>query len=724
MDFGYGGNLNDFGDEQEHFVDGRGKKQYHRHTSHQIQRLEAFFKECPHPDENQRRHLSRELGLESKQIKFWFQNKRTQTKAHNERADNSSLRAENEKMQCENLAIREALKNVICPACGGPPFGEEERQINLQKLKNENLQLRQQYEKMIYFVSNFLGKPVGQVQTLSRLVDSQSQVDSPLGQGIMRGPSPGLAIGNSSNATTPCQLNGTGEVERSEMIETALNAMSELIRLLRVNEPVWIKSNIDGRYVLHQESYDKIFPRSNHFRTSTTRTESSKDSSVVAMNAKYLVEIFLDMNKWENIFATIVTKANIIEVLDSLVSGDKNCSLQLMYEQIHILSPLIAAREFYLLRYCKEIEQGLWVITDVSYDCVKDNNQLSSLKCWKLPSGCMIRDMCDGNSEVTWVEHVEVDDRSLTHSLYKDLFCGGGAAYGAPRWVNTLERVCERLGCASSTNSLGLDHEGGVMNVPEGRRSLMNLSHRMVKSFWAILSMTGKMDIPQLTELNNNNSGVVRVSVRHSEGPGQPGGMIVSAATSLWLPIPCETLFNYLRDENKRTEWDLLSDGNPVNEIARISCGSSHPGNRISVLQALNPKESQMMMLQESCIDSSGAVIVYGPIDLPAIKSVINGDDSSHIPILPSGFTICGDNRPDKTSNGASTSSSSSSSSNSRSATGGSFLTVAFQILVCNNLPNNTKQLNMESVATANTLVTSTVQKIKFAFNCPDHHDD
>lgn len=39
-----------------------------------------MFKECPHPDENQRMHLSRELGLEPRQIKFWFQNRRTQMK--------------------------------------------------------------------------------------------------------------------------------------------------------------------------------------------------------------------------------------------------------------------------------------------------------------------------------------------------------------------------------------------------------------------------------------------------------------------------------------------------------------------------------------------------------------------------------------------------------------------------------------------------------------------
>ena len=41
-----------------------------------------FFKECPHPDDKQRKELSRELNLEPLQIKFWFQNKRTQMKVH------------------------------------------------------------------------------------------------------------------------------------------------------------------------------------------------------------------------------------------------------------------------------------------------------------------------------------------------------------------------------------------------------------------------------------------------------------------------------------------------------------------------------------------------------------------------------------------------------------------------------------------------------------------
>lgn len=136
-----------------------------------------MFKECPHPDEKQRLQLSRELGLAPRQIKFWFQNRRTQMKvlpfsytyffsvykkssllcykicyaiqAQHERADNCALRAENDKIRCENIAIREALRNVICPSCGGPPVNEDSY-FDEQKLRMENAQLK---EEVNYFLN-------------------------------------------------------------------------------------------------------------------------------------------------------------------------------------------------------------------------------------------------------------------------------------------------------------------------------------------------------------------------------------------------------------------------------------------------------------------------------------------------------------------------------------------------------------------------------------------
>ena len=43
-----------------------------------------LFKESPHPDEKQREQLSKQLGLAPRQVKFWFQNRRTQIKVTNQ----------------------------------------------------------------------------------------------------------------------------------------------------------------------------------------------------------------------------------------------------------------------------------------------------------------------------------------------------------------------------------------------------------------------------------------------------------------------------------------------------------------------------------------------------------------------------------------------------------------------------------------------------------------
>lgn len=63
--------------------------------------------------------------------------------AQHERADNCSLRADNDRIRCENIAMREALKNVICPSCGGPPVTEDSY-FDEQKLRMENAQLKEE----------------------------------------------------------------------------------------------------------------------------------------------------------------------------------------------------------------------------------------------------------------------------------------------------------------------------------------------------------------------------------------------------------------------------------------------------------------------------------------------------------------------------------------------------------------------------------------------------
>lgn len=111
-------------------------------------------------------------------------------------------------------------------------------------------------------------------------------------------------------------------------------------------------------------------------------------------------------------------------------------------------------------------------------------------------------------------------------------------------------------------------------------------------------------------------------------------------------------------------------------------------------------------MLQETSTDSLGASVIYAPVELPAVSSVVDGEDVMKIPILPSGYMISGDGRAEKPGIEGSSSSC------------GSLLTVAFQMLVCSD--SVSKQLNMESVATVHSLISTTVHKIKVALDCPD----
>ncbi|KAL3835296.1 hypothetical protein ACJIZ3_010032 [Penstemon smallii] len=694
----------------------RRKKRYHRHTAHQIQRLEAIFKECPHPDEKTRNQLSRELGLNPRQIKFWFQNRRTQMKAQHERADNSALRAENDKIRCENIAIREALKNVICPSCGGPPVTED-TYFDEQKLRIENAQLKEELDRVSSIAAKYIGRPISQLPPVQPIHVSSLDL-SMASFGISGGPSLDLDLlpGSSSSVIpnlAPFPPMSISDMDKSLMANIAANAMDELIRLLQTNEPFWMKSTADGREILNLESYGRVFPRPNsHLKNPNTRIEASRDSGVVIMNGLSLVDMFMDVNKWLELFPTIVSRARTIEVLSSGMLGSQSGTLQLMYEELQVLSALVPTRQFYFLRFCQQIEQGSWVIVDVSYDIPNQESHFtSSSKSHRLPSGCLIQDMPNGYSKITWVEHWEVEDKAPINRLYRDLI-QSGLAFGAERWLSTLQRTCERFAClmvnANSTSDLG-----GVIPSPEGKRSMMKLAQRMVNNFCSSINPSNGQ---HWTTLSGMNEFEVRLTLHKSTDPGQPNGVVLSAAATIWLPISPQNVFNFFKDERTRPQWDVLSNQNPVQEVAHIANGS-HPGNCISVLRAFNTSQNNMLILQESCIDSSGSIVVYCPVDLPAINIAMSGEDPSYIPLLPSGFTISPDGRQDQFKlEGLSLDEPSTSSNPNLSArSSGSLITVVFQILV-SNLP--TARMSPESVNTVNNLIANTVHQIKAALNC------
>ncbi|XP_051135177.1 homeobox-leucine zipper protein MERISTEM L1-like [Andrographis paniculata] len=680
------------GDDDDHDQDQEDpnqrpkKKRYHRHTQHQIQEMESFFKECPHPDDKQRKDLGRRLGLEPLQIKFWFQNKRTQMKAQHERHENTQLRNENDKLRAENIRYKEALGNAACPNCGGPAsLGE--MSFDEQHLRIENARLREEIDKISGIAAKYVGKPLLSYPHLSQGGASRT-LDLGVGNFV---PPPEDVYGASSDLLR--SVSGPSDADKPVIIELAVAAMEELIRMAQAKEPLWIpgaKSNSAGE-ALNEEEYVRTFPRGIGPKPLGLKSEASRESAVVIMNHINLVEILMDVDQWSSVFSSIVSKAMTVEVLSTGVAGNYNGALQVMTSEFQVPSPLAPTRENYFVRYCKQHGDGMWAVVDVSLDSLRPS---AISKCRRRPSGCLIQELPNGYSKVTWVEHVEIDDRGV-HSIYKPLI-NSGLAFGARRWVATLDRQCERLASVMANNISAGDI--GVISSPEGRKSMLKLAERMVMSFCTgVGASTGHT----WTTLSGSGADDVRVMTRKSmDDPGRPPGIVLSAATSFWLPVPPHQVFDFLRDENSRNEWDILSNGGLVQEMAHIANGRD-PGNAVSLLRvnSANSSQSNMLILQESCTDSTGSYVVYAPVDIVSMNVVLSGGDPDYVALLPSGFAILPDG------------------SNSDSSTSGSLLTVAFQILV-DSVP--TAKLSLGSVATVNSLIKCTVERIKGAVLCEE----
>ncbi|AQK46344.1 Homeodomain leucine zipper family IV protein [Zea mays] len=674
------------------------KKRYHRHTQHQIQELEAFFKECPHPDDKQRKELSRELGLEPLQVKFWFQNKRTQMKNHHERQENSQLRSENEKLRAENMRYKEALSSASCPSCGGPAaLGE--MSFDEHHLRVENARLREEVDRISSIAAKYVGRPMVPFPVLSSpLAGAGARAPAlppldmapPYGAAADMFGGGGVVAAAGAAGAGDLLLRGAAvqsDADKPMIVELAVAAMEELVRMAQLDEPLWnAPAGLDGsaeEETLNEEEYARLFPGGLGPKPYGLNSEASRDSAVVIMTHANLVEILMDVNQYAAVFSSIVSRAATLEVLSTGVAGNYNGALQVMSVEFQVPSPLVPTRESYFVRYCKQNADGTWAVVDVSLDGLRPG---AVLKCRRRPSGCLIQEMPNGYSKVTWVEHVEVDDRSV-HSIYK-LLVSSGLAFGARRWVGTLDRQCERLASVMASNIPTSDI--GVITSAEGRKSMLKLAERMVMSFCGGVTASAAH---QWTTLSGSGAEDVRVMTRKSvDDPGRPPGIVLNAATSFWLPVPPK-------------RWDILSNGGVVQEMAHIANGRDH-GNCVSLLRvnSTNSNQSSMLILQESCTDMSGSYVIYAPVDVVAMNVVLNGGDPDYVALLPSGFAILPD--------GPSSGSSSMLQGDGGVGSGGSLLTVAFQILV-DSVP--TAKISLGSVATVNSLIACTVERIKAA---------
>ncbi|KAI4351788.1 hypothetical protein L6164_006105 [Bauhinia variegata] len=717
---GASGDDQEAGDDQQ-----QRKKKYHRHTPHQIQELESFFKECPHPDEKQRMELSRKLGLESKQVKFWFQNRRTQMKTQLERHENVILRQENDKLRAENSVMKEAMANPVCNGCGGPAIpGQisfEEHQMRI-----ENARLKDELNRICALANKFIGRPISSLANPMALPGPNAALELAIGRSGLGGSSPlpmGLDLGDGGLSTPPPMpgirspmglMESEVQLERSMVIELALSAMEELIKMSQADSPLWVKSFGGEKEALNHDEYARISSSFVGPKPAGYVTEATRETGVVIINSLSLVETLMDANRWVEMFPFMIARAATLEVISHGMAGTRNGALHVIHAEVQLLSPFVPVRQLRFLRFCKQHAEGVWAVADVSIDIGRDPaNGSPFMSCRRLPSGCVIQDMPNGYSKVTWVEHSQYDE-TIVHQLYRPLL-SSGIGFGAQRWMATLQRQCECLTFLMSPSSE--DHIAGMSQA--GRRSMLKLAQRMTENFCSgvCASSVRKWDSLQVGNLGDDIKVMTRKNV---DDPGEPQGIVLSAATSVWMPVSRQRLFNFLRDERARSEWDILSTGGLMQEMVHIAKGQTH-GNCVSLLRAsaVNANETTMLILQETWTDSSSSMVVYAPVDVQSLNVVMSGGDSMYVALLPSGFVILPDGQPGSGYGGALNNCNGSllkTGNDVGGGDGGCLLTVGFQILV-NSLPS--AKLTVESVETVNNLISCTIQKIKAALRVP-----
>ncbi|XP_019193052.1 PREDICTED: homeobox-leucine zipper protein HDG2-like isoform X3 [Ipomoea nil] len=657
-------------------------KPYHRHTQHQIQELEAFFKECPHPTDKQRKELGRRLGLEPLQIKFWFQNKRTQVKTHNEREENENLRAEAQMLRAENARLRQELGDFTCRHCNGPlTIGEVPFDVNEARM--EYARLKAELDRVSSITAKYLGEPPFATFNVCSPPATPGAGSQHFGAPTSAGQSAADNVGEAygSGGETPRSMNCPGgEAHKSVVTELAAAAMEELLEMARMKEPLWVPS-IDGTTtLLDQDEYFRLFSRGFSPKPQGYKTEASRETEIVIINHLHLVETLMNVSHWAAMFSSIVSRAVTVDVVSTgHQAGSYDGALLLIYAEFQVPTPHVPTRYCYFIRYCKNLLEGTWAVVDVSLDHV---NLVGW--CRKRPSGCIIKEVPNGYTKVTWVEHVEIEDNEVHSNIYKPLI-DSCIVFGAKRWVATLDRQCERMACTMATNIPTSDNL--AIASPQSRKSILKLAERMVISFCSGVSSSTVAH--EWTVLSGTGSDDVRIMIRKSvDDPGRPSGLVLSASTSFWLPTQPKRVFDFLRSEHSRSEWDILSNSGTVTEMAHIANGRE-TGNCVSLLRVNSAdwNQSNMLILQESSTDPTASFVIYAPVDIVAMNGIMGGGDPDYVGLLPSGFAILPDG-----------------------ALAGSLLTISFQILV-DSVP--TARLSVGSVATVNELIHCTAERIK-----------
>ncbi|XP_047331334.1 homeobox-leucine zipper protein HDG1-like [Impatiens glandulifera] len=403
-------------------------------------------------------------------------------------------------------------------------------------------------------------------------------------------------------------------IEKLHFLDLAEKAMNELTILVNVNDPLWIEIVGEGGGVmesLNLGEYVKLFAPCLEIKPDNNSTHyATRASGIIAANSSTILRALMDENQWPYLCQTIIGTSALIDIIQE----DNGTNLKMMYAELQALSSLIPVRKVKFIRFSRQVAEGVWGMVDVSVENSHDISETNPIiNCRRFPSGCIVQDMPNGGSKVTWVEHLDFEENEFNHPL--GVMCCS-SSFGAQRWLGSLKRQCLCLAIITSPH----DRISGMVNQSR-KRSMANMAHRMVVQV-----------------------GETMVTIRNNN-PGEPTGVVLSASKSFCMPISHQSLFNFLSHKHTR-DGELMEVHSTIpimRELVRIDKNNGDHLNRVSFLVTKvlhGNNQNSVPILQETQSDGSGSLLVYAQVTLEGMQTVMEGRDSSLVEILPSGFSI------------------------------------------------------------------------------------
>eukprot|EP00250_Pteridium_aquilinum_P004102 c14338_g1_i1 orf=733-3231(-) len=567
---------------------------YARYTPEQVEILERVYNDCPKPSSSRRQQLIRDCpiltNIGQKQLKVWFQNRRCREKQRKETGRlqhwNSKLNAMNQMLLEENERLQKQAAQLI--------------------LENQYLRQQLQFQHPHVDLNQRAVVPATDTSSESVVTCGQHQ-HSPQ---------------HASQEWSVSQLSAVAEKILADFLAKATGGMVEGIPL------AGMKPGPDSIGAM-------VLPSSGGH-------VAAQACGLVELGVFKVADIVKNRPSW----LQDCRKQDII----ASFTADHGGLVELVHTQMYAPTKLVAARDFWTLRYTCLLENGNLVVCEGSLAAGQGAHEIPNLPAFvrteMLPSGFLIRPCEQGGSMVMVVDDMNFVPGKLTEGL-RPLY-------------DTSTLLAWRM-----THKV-LSHLRGLPKDSVPTSSLQGFSHRLVRGFNDAVNCFP--DDGWVSLINDGPTSTVSVYIKPSHscmelgaietGAATRGGIICTKAFLLLHSLPPAVLVNFLRerwmawadldvdislrDPSKTTAHDNvlkrkfssvkvfqpISEQDEVLEVVRLQKPQSLKVEDVSDL------DSFLLQLSSSMEDASAsayAQLLFAPIDASV------PDDS---PLLPSGFRI------------------------------------------------------------------------------------